>query len=393
MRVPRALVARLPHVLLALALAVVVGGVATAVTTVSTQVASGARPPSEPAQPRGTAPTGQAAPPVAPVRPELRAVQAVPVAALRARIPADVLIVSQQRLPEAVVRRLVAATGASSTLTVASGPVRLGTGQTTALGVDPSSFRAWTPIGTAESDGVWRSVASDEGSVAHVVAQALHVSLGGSVVATSVGSAALRVGSFATTGLPGIGLVVDAVRSGQLGLSAGTGLLLSAPQRDPDVTAAYARDVVARLGVVNAVQVDRQVSGRWVAPTTGRVTSLFGPRVAPRPGASSFHEGLDIGAPIGTPIYAMSDGVVLYAGPASGFGSEVVLSHRGGVTTVYGHVSRILVPSGRVAVGQPIALVGNEGESTGPHLHTEVRVDDQPVDPLIWLRNHGVVLS
>jgi len=63
------------------------------------------------------------------------------------------------------------------------------------------------------------------------------------------------------------------------------------------------------------------------------------------------------------------------------------------VTTVYGHVSHILVPSGHVDVGQPIALVGNEGESTGPHLHAEVRVDDKPVDPLLWLRAHGVVLS
>ena len=71
---------------------------------------------------------------------------------------------------------------------------------------------------------------------------------------------------------------------------------------------------------------------------------------------------------------------------------EVVLSHRGGVTTVYGHVSRLLVTAGRVTAGQPIALVGNEGESTGPHLHAEVRVDDRPVDPLVWLRDHGVQL-
>ena len=103
-----------------------------------------------------------------------------------------------------------------------------------------------------------------------------------------------------------------------------------------------------------------------------------------------FHDGIDVGAPLGSPVYAMADGFVLYAGPARGFGQEVVLSHAGGVTTVYGHVSRILVASGPVSVGQPIALVGNEGESTGPHLHAEVRVNDTPVDPLAWLRAHGV---
>ena len=377
---------------MALALAVTVGGVVTTVTTTSTGAAAVAPPPTVPLAQPNQAP-GATEPPVAPPQHVGGAVKIVTVAALRSRIPSHVLVLAKAPLTSDVVRRMMSVTGARASLLVATGKVHLGTGQTTALGVDPSSFRAWTPQGTAESDGVWRSVASDEGSVAHVVAQALHVPLGGTVVARAAGTAALRVGSYATTGLPGIGLVVDGARSHQLGLSPGTGLLLSVPQRDPDVTATYARDVLGGLGVATPVQVDRQATGRWVAPTTGRVSSPFGPRIAPRPGASTFHEGIDIGAPIGTPIYAMSDGVVLYAGPASGFGSEIVLSHRGGVTTVYGHVSRIMVPSGHVDVGQPIALVGNEGESTGPHLHAEVRVDDKPVDPILWLRAHGVVLS
>lgn len=332
-------------------------------------------------------------PPAPSVRPMAPAVVARPpsVAALRKRIDAHVLVVSTTQLSPDLVRRIVAATGAKTSLVVATGRVHLGTGQTTALGVDPSTFRAWTPRGTAESDPLWRSVALGEGSVAHVVARAFGVTLGGTVNAvTGAMTVPLRVGSFATTGLPGVGLVLDAARSSQLGLTPGSGLLLSVPQRDPQVSAAFAADVVKDFAVVSAVQVDRNAAGRWVIPTSGRITSLFGPRVAPRPGASTFHEGLDIGAPIGTPVYAMSDGVLLYAGPAAGFGQEIVLSHRGGVTTVYGHVSRILVPSGRVAVGQPIALVGNEGESTGPHLHVEVRIDDRPTDPLAWLRAHGV---
>jgi len=335
-----------------------------------------------PMAPSATAPTALAAAPPPPPP---------PVAALQRRIDAHVLVVGATRFSPELVRRIVAATGARATLAVATGRVNLGSGQTTALGVDPSTFRAWTSAGTAESDPLWRSVASGDGSVAHVVARAYGVTLGGTVDAvTGVVTVPLRVGSFATTGLPGVGLVVDATRSRQLGLVPGGGLLLSVPQRDPQVSAAFAAAVVKDRAVVSAVQADRAAVGRWVVPTIGRVTSLFGPRVAPRPGASTFHEGLDIGAPIGTPVYAMSDGVVLYAGPAAGFGQEVVLSHRGGVTTVYGHVSRILVQSGRVAVGQPIALVGDEGESTGPHLHVEVCVEDHPTDPLAWLRGHGV---
>ena len=137
----------------------------------------------------------------------------------------------------------------------------------------------------------------------------------------------------------------------------------------------------------------RVVRGSWVFPIVGgHVTSGFGYRMHPIQHVVKFHDGIDIGAPYGAPVYAMSDGVVLYAGPARGFGQEVVLSHPGGVTTVYGHVSRIVVESGPVRAGQVIALVGSEGESTGPHLHAEVRVDDRPVDPLAWLRAHGLKL-
>ncbi len=334
-------------------------------------------------EPSPTPHAGVASRPAAPV-----------VAPLTRRIPAHLLVLTTAPLPPAVLRRLMARTGATAKLVVASGEVRLGSGRTTGLGVDPSTFRAWTPRGTADSDALWRSVAVGEGSVAHVVARAFGVTLGGSVIAAAVHPVHLRVGSFATTGLPGIGLVVDATRGRELALRPGTGLLLSVPNGTPELAAAGARAVVGRLGMVTPVQVNRTVvAGHWVVPTTGRLTSPFGPRVAPRPGASSFHEGIDIGAAIGTPIYAMSDGVVLYAGPAAGYGSEVVLSHRGGVTTVYGHVSRILIAAGHVSVGQPIALVGNEGESTGPHLHVEVRIDDRPVDPVRWLAEHGAALG
>jgi murein DD-endopeptidase MepM/ murein hydrolase activator NlpD len=274
---------------------------------------------------------------------------------------------------------------------VTAGPVFIGKGQTIALGVNPNAFRAWTPQGTAESNPVWQAVANGAGVVAHVVGRAFDLPLGGEVRTEARFPVTLEVGALATTALPGIGLVVDQERAVSLGLVPGTGLLLSVPQRDSHETESIARQAMPAMSI-NAVEYDRVPGARrgWVVPVVGRISSGFGPRLHPIKKVVLFHDGIDIAAPYGAPVYAMSDGVVLYAGPASGFGTEVVLSHRGGITTVYGHVSRLLVRSGPVKAGQPIALVGNEGESTGPHLHAEVRVNDRPVDPLAWLRSHGV---
>ncbi|WP_165486337.1 M23 family metallopeptidase [Frankia sp. Cppng1_Ct_nod] len=105
---------------------------------------------------------------------------------------------------------------------------------------------------------------------------------------------------------------------------------------------------------------------------------------------SGRHLGLDIAASLGVPIRAATVGYVPYAGPASGFGNEITLQHGDGVETVYGHMRVLAVRGGAVVAGQQIALVGNEGHSTGPHLHFEVHVNDSPVDPLAWLRSRGV---
>jgi murein DD-endopeptidase MepM/ murein hydrolase activator NlpD len=364
-RVPRRVLRALPAGLLALGVAVAVGGV-----LVSRQT--------------HTAPTPQSSPSASP---------APRVAPLTKRIPATVLVTSRVPLTSAEVKRLVARTGARAALLVSAGKVFVEKGQTTALGVDPSTFRAWTPKGTAESTAVWQSVAAGDGAVAHVVGRAFELPLGGEVLMQATFPSELRVGSFTTTAIPGIGLVVNAQRALELGLTPGTGLLLSAPQRPSGDSARLARQAAPGLSVT-AVQYAhvRTVRSGWVVPVVGRVSSGFGYRIHPITHLVQFHEGVDIAAPYGAPVYAMADGVVLYAGPARGFGQEVVLSHAGGVTTVYGHVSRILVPSGPVQAGQVIALIGSEGESTGPHLHAEVRVDDRPVDPIAWLRAHGVRL-
>jgi murein DD-endopeptidase MepM/ murein hydrolase activator NlpD len=371
--VSRRVLRTVPYVLAALGLAVGGVGALTAQRTVARSTPSGVV-----ASPSDSPPPAQ--------------LEQVRVAPLRARVPAHLLVTSRSPLTGAQERTVVAATGARGAIAVSAGDVRIGRGRTTALGVDVDGFRAWTPRGTAESDPVWQSVARGDGAVAHVVGRAFELPLGGEVLAQSVFPVRLHVGSFTTTGLPGVGLVVNGERAAELGLLPHTGLLLSVPQRDPEATAALARAALPKGVAVSAVRFERVAAARagWVVPAVGRVSSGFGPRLHPIRKVVLPHDGIDIAAPLGAPVYAMSDGVVLYAGPARGFGTEVVLSHKGGVTTVYGHVSRVLVPSGPVRAGQPIALVGNEGDSTGPHLHAEVRVDDVPVDPLVWLRAHGV---
>jgi murein DD-endopeptidase MepM/ murein hydrolase activator NlpD len=120
-------------------------------------------------------------------------------------------------------------------------------------------------------------------------------------------------------------------------------------------------------------------AGSWVAPVSGPITSGFGQRWG------RLHAGVDFGVPIGTPVRAASDGTVIAVGPVSGFGQWVKLAHSGGINTVYGHISSWAVTVGQaVRAGQLIAFSGNEGESTGPHLHFEIRIHDSPVDPIIF---------
>lgn len=130
--------------------------------------------------------------------------------------------------------------------------------------------------------------------------------------------------------------------------------------------------------------------GRWVAsgrgelaiPVAGPLTSGFGWRVHPILGRGRFHNGLDFGAPHGSPIRAAHGGQVIVAGWFGGYGKTVVIDRGDGLSTLYGHASEIWVNDGdMVAPGQAIAAVGSTGLSTGPHLHFEVRRNGQPVDP------------
>ena len=115
---------------------------------------------------------------------------------------------------------------------------------------------------------------------------------------------------------------------------------------------------------------------------TGLVTSGFGPRIHPITGDRRFHTGIDLRAAEGAPIRAAAGGVIVDAGRRGGYGNTVEIDHGNGTTTLYAHASALLVEKGqRVEPGEPVALVGQTGQATGPHLHFEVRRHDHPVDP------------
>ena len=117
--------------------------------------------------------------------------------------------------------------------------------------------------------------------------------------------------------------------------------------------------------------------------SSARLTSSFGYRTHPLHGGSRMHAGVDLAAPTGTPVQATADGVVTSAGWRGGYGILVSLGHGGGVQTRYAHLSAIAVrPGTSVRAGDVIGYVGSTGNSTGPHLHYELRVNGQAVNPM-----------
>lgn len=116
--------------------------------------------------------------------------------------------------------------------------------------------------------------------------------------------------------------------------------------------------------------------GGCIWPTRGSVTSEFGSRWG------RLHAGIDVAAPSGTPIKASKSGTVIFAGTMDGYGNTVIIDHGGGLTTLYGHQSRIASSDGeKVSQGDTIGYVGNTGRSTGPHLHFETRYSGSPRNP------------
>nr|WP_255807469.1 M23 family metallopeptidase [Cohnella mopanensis] len=118
-----------------------------------------------------------------------------------------------------------------------------------------------------------------------------------------------------------------------------------------------------------------------------RMSSPFGYRIHPITGKKKLHAGMDMAAPKGTQVYAAETGVVTVAQTVSGYGNCIIIDHGGGLLTLYGHLSAIQVKTGEtVKRGEKIGLVGSTGQSTGNHLHFEVRKNGDPVDPVPYLK-------
>lgn len=190
-------------------------------------------------------------------------------------------------------------------------------------------------------------------------------------------------------GISGAQTPAAVTADGSYGVGSDTGIPLGVDGTPRQ--AISAAEAAARLDSMAASRAERGGNLEYFLPVNGRFTSCFCMRWG------TMHWGIDIAAPIGTPIVAAAAGVVLEAGPASGFGNVVYLQHETGEVTVYGHMSRILVEPGQIVDGgELIAEVGNEGYSTGPHVHFEVHVggkDGERIDPQQWLLERGIDVS
>ena len=124
------------------------------------------------------------------------------------------------------------------------------------------------------------------------------------------------------------------------------------------------------------------------------ISSGFGYRSDPFTGAAAFHAGLDFRGPVGSPIYAAARGTISYAGIRQGYGNCIEITHGNGVVTRYAHMSAFRARVGQaIAAGDVIGAIGNSGRSTGPHLHFEVRINDQPVNPRPFLEGNKDVFA
>ena len=144
------------------------------------------------------------------------------------------------------------------------------------------------------------------------------------------------------------------------------------------------------LAILTALQKQRSedvaVAPPSLWPVRGLVTSTFGPRLSPYGDGREMHPGIDIQAAYGEPVAAGGSGEVIYAGRDSGYGRLVIVDHGHDLETFYGHLSKIFVREGqRVSRGQDLGAIGASGRATGAHLHYEVRMNNEPVNPRRYL--------
>lgn len=165
-------------------------------------------------------------------------------------------------------------------------------------------------------------------------------------------------------------------------LRAGTEIFLPGAK-----VAAVTASAPGRASRTSSAKVSASSSRMFRWPVMGKISSVFGWRRSPFGRRRVFHSGLDIRAPRGRGIVAAGEGRVVHSGWMGGYGKTVVISHPGGLSTLYGHCSSLLVRNGAsVKAGQLIARVGSTGRSTGNHLHFEVRRNGTPMSPLRYLR-------
>jgi murein DD-endopeptidase MepM/ murein hydrolase activator NlpD len=194
------------------------------------------------------------------------------------------------------------------------------------------------------------------------------------------------------------GLLLAAVAGPLVGLAApsGGGVAVATATAQPEPMLFSSVAVAPAVVAPPATPVRRTVratrsrahSSRWVRPVSAGMNSPYGPRWG------AWHPGIDFAAHYGAPIHVVADGTVIGAGYLSGeggYGQIVLVRHKGGVVTAYAHMSKVLVHAGEhVRAGDTLGKVGATGHVTGPHLHFEVRVGGQKVNPVPWLRRHGV---
>jgi hypothetical protein len=185
----------------------------------------------------------------------------------------------------------------------------------------------------------------------------------------------------------GTGPQVVAGDASDYGLGVASDLGLTGTMDDADVRRGITEaEAQARLSELAASRAAREPE--TVLPTQGRLTTCYCMRWG------QMHYGLDLAAPLGTPIYSAADGVVIRAGRASGFGNAVYIQDAEGNVHIYGHMRYYDVEAGDIVhAGDQIAKVGNEGYSTGPHLHYEIHSggeNGRPIDPQEWLAERGV---
>jgi murein DD-endopeptidase MepM/ murein hydrolase activator NlpD len=200
--------------------------------------------------------------------------------------------------------------------------------------------------------------------------------------------AALVAGALLAAAPSVVGSPADsAVSASDYGLGAAEDISMTGGIDDAGVRRSITEvEAQARLGELAASRAAR--APKTVLPTQGVLTTCFCQRWG------QMHYGLDLAAPLGTPIYSAADGVVLQAGRKSGYGNAVYIQDADGDVHIYGHMRYYDVEAGDVVhAGDQIAKVGNEGFSTGPHLHYEIHrggIDGRPIDPEEWLAERDV---